>query len=444
MREHAMTPTIVDMKVIPVAGHNSMLLSLLGAYEPFFTRTIVILTDSTGNVGLGETQFSKTLTDALVSCTPLILGTHLGEYKNTLLRIGEFLPKPNRVRRMASIESHMDLSVQAAFEAPFLDLLGQYMSVPAAALLGAGMQRKHVPVQGYLFFIGDRNKTDLPYIGSSDENAWYRLRREAALTPDKLVAMAIAAREKYGFRDFKIKGGVLEGSQEIQAVWLLKAVFPDSRITLDPNACWSLDEAVSLCKGMGGILACCEDPCGAESGFSGREIMSEFRHITGMPTASNMIAQDWRQLWHTIALQSLDIPLADPQYWTMSGAVRAGQLCHNFGLMWGNNSTCNFDISLAMLVHTAAAIPGEINACDTQWIYHEGEERLTKQPLQITKGNIAVPDKPGLGIEPDYNRIEKAHELYLAQNPGRRNDSVAMQYLLPNWEFDPHCPCLVR
>ena len=219
--------------------------------------------------------------------------------------------------------------------------------------------------------------------------------------------------------------------------------FPKARITIDPNGAWSLEEAVRLCKDMHGILAYVEDPCGAEEGFSGREIMAEFRRATGLPTATNMIATDWRQMVHSIALQAVTIPLADPHFWTMQGSVRVGQTCNDFGLTWGSHSNNHFDISLAMLAHTAAAVPGEITAVDTHWIWQEGQ-RLTKEPLQIIGGEIAIPKKPGLGIEIDMEQVAKAHELYNSKCLGARDDAMGMQYLIPGWKFDNKRPCMIR
>ena len=205
-----------------------------------------------------------------------------------------------------------------------------------------------------------------------------------------------------------------------------------------------MKEAVALCKDMHGILTYCEDPCGAEGGFSGREVMSEFRRATGLPTATNMIATDWRQLGHSLEMQSVDIILADPHFWTMSGSVRVGQLCHDLGYMWGSHSNNHFDISLAMFSQTAAAVPGRLNAIDTHWIWQEGLERLTRKPLEIKDGWVEIPQKPGLGIEVDLERVKKAHELYLENCLGGRDDSVGMQYLIKHSKFDPKRPCLVR
>jgi glucarate dehydratase len=441
-----MVPKIKQMEVYPVAGKDSMLLNLSGAHAPYFTRNVVILIDSNGNVGLGEVPGGQMITATLEEARELVLNQSLGNYKNVLTQIrSRFANRDAAGRGEQTFDLRTMVHVVTALEAAFLDLLGKHLEVPVAALLGGGMQREAVKVLGYLFYIGDHNRSNLPYDAEPDAlNNWYKLRHEEALTPEAIVKLAEAAHAQYGFTDFKLKGGVLEGKEEIKAIKALKSRFPDARITLDPNGAWSLPEAIGLCRDMHGILTYCEDPCGAENGFSGREIMAEFRKATGLPTASNMIATDWRQMSHAIALQAVDIPLADPHFWTMSGSVRVGQMCNEFGLTWGSHSNNHFDISLAMFTHVAAAIPGRITAIDTHWIWQEGRERLTKAPLKIENGMIQVPQKPGLGIEADLDRIHRAHKLYRTACLGARDDSIAMQYLIPNWKFDKKRPCLVR
>jgi glucarate dehydratase len=171
--------------------------------------------------------------------------------------------------------------------------------------------------------------------------------------------------------------------------------------------------------------------------------MAEFRRATGLPTATNMIATDGRQLAHALALQSVDIPLADPHFWTMAGSVRVAQTCRDWGLTWGSHSNNHFDVSLAMYTHVGAAAPGKVTAIDTHWIWQDGQ-RLTKEPLRIEGGHVKVPERPGLGIELDMAEVDKAHQLYRQHGLGARDDAVAMQYLIPNWTFDPKRPCLVR
>jgi glucarate dehydratase len=331
-----------------------------------------------------------------------------------------------------------------AVESALLDLLGQHLQVPVAALLGDGQQRDKVDVLGYLFYVGDRSRTDLPYRSEPDHpDDWMRLRHETALTPEAVVRLAEASFARYGFRDFKLKGGVLRGEDEIEAIVALHERFPQARITLDPNGGWLLKDAIRLCRDRHAELAYAEDPCGAEGVFSGREVMAEFRRATGLRTATNMIATDWREMAHTLALQSVDIPLADPHFWTLQGSVRVAQLCQMWGLTWGSHSNNHFDVSLAMFTHVAAAAPGRVTAIDTHWIWQDGQ-RITTEPLTIQGGTITVPTAPGLGISLDMAEVEKAHQLYLQHGLGARDDAVAMQYLVPGWTFNPKMPALVR
>jgi len=313
-----------------------------------------------------------------------------------------------------------------------------------AALLGDGQQRDRVQVLGYLFYLGDREKTDLPYRSEPDaDNAWQRLRHEETLTPEAMVRLAEAAQARYGFEDFKLKGGVLSGEAEMEAIVALHERFPKARITLDPNGGWLLRDAIALCRDRHRELAYAEDPCGAEGVFSGREVLAEFRRATGLRTATNMVATDWREMAHAIQLQSVDIPLADPHFWTMQGSVRVAQACQTWGLTWGSHSNNHFDVSLAMFTHVAAAAPGQVTAIDTHWIWQEGQ-RLTREPLRIEGGQIQVPQRPGLGIDIDMDQVQAAHQLYLQHGLGARDDAVAMQYLMRGWKFDPKKPCLVR
>jgi len=440
-------PTIVEMEVFPVAGRDCMELNLSGAHAPYFTRNVVVLTDSDGRTGIGEVPGGQKITKALEDVRHLVLGTDIGNYKNTLKRINDWLSVniQNDERGQQTFDLRTGVHVVTAVETPLLDLLGQYLNVPMAALLGDGIQREKVAFLGYLFYLGDPKKTDLPYYTDPHNNcAWYRLRHQEALTVDSIVALAHAAYEKYGFQDFKLKGGVLPHYEELKAVQALKREFPNARITLDPNGAWTLKEALEIAPELKKVLAYCEDPCGAEGRFSGREIMAEFRQESGIPTATNMVDTDWREMRHCIALRAVDITLADPHFWTMSGSVRVGQMCNDFGLMWGCHSNNHFDISLAMMTQCAAAVPGKLNGIDTHWIWQEGLERLTKEPLQIIDGCIELPKRPGLGVELDRDQLLKANQVYLDNCLGGRDDSIAMQYLIPGWKFDPKRPCLVR
>jgi len=441
----APTPRITAMRVTPVAGHDSMLLNLSGAHGPFFTRNLLLLTDSAGRTGVGEVPGGEKIRQTLEDAQALVVGQPIGAHQRTLQVVQRaFADRDAGGRGLQTFDLRTTIHAVTAIESALLDLLGQHLEVPVAALLGEGQQRESVEMLGYLFYVGDHNKTDLPYRSEQDaDNEWFRLRHEPALTTQAIVHLAEAARERYGFNDFKLKGGVLRGEDEVDAMRALHERFPGARITLDPNGGWLLKDAVRLMRDMRGVVAYAEDPCGAEDGFSGREVMAEFRRATGLPTATNMVATDWRQLAHALALQSVDIPLADPHFWTMAGSVRVAQTCRDWGLTWGSHSNNHFDVSLAMFTHVGAAAPGKVTAIDTHWIWQDGQ-RLTKEPLRIVDGHVRVPRRPGLGIELDMAEVDKAHRLYLQHGLGARDDATAMQYLVPGWTFNPKRPALMR
>ncbi|MDB5593905.1 MAG: glucarate dehydratase [Hyphomicrobiales bacterium] len=449
------TPRIKSMRVAPVAGRDHMLLNLCGAHAPYFIRNIVVLEDETGRLGVGEVPGGEGIRKALERAVPILVGREIGHLNDILGDVRRSLSMGSSIVHQVTSSAEAEVlkqpheinlrvdNVITAVESALLDLLGKYLGLPVAALLGEGVQRTSVPVLAYLFYVGDRRKTDLPYdAGEGARESWARIRTEEALTADAILRQAEACVDRYGFRDFKLKGGVLDGELEMDAVTAIKKRFPEARVTLDPNGALSLDEAIAICRGRHDVLAYAEDPCGPEQGYSGREIMAEFRRATGLPVATNMIATDWRQLSHALRLDAIDIPLADPHFWTMQGSVRVAQTCRDNGLVWGSHSNNHFDISLAMFTHVAAAAPGRITAIDTHWIWQEGAERLTRAPFEIRNGEIALPDAHGLGVELDLDRLEAACALYEKVGTGARDDAMAMRTLVPDWRYDPKRPSL--
>ena len=288
------TPVVRTLRAIPVAGRDGMLLNLSGAHAPFFTRNLLVLTDSAGRTGIGEVPGGEKIRQTLEDAAALVVGQPLGQVQAVLRTVRErFAERDAGGRGLQTFDLRTTIHAVTAIESALLDLLGQHLGVPVAALLGEGQQRSSVEMLGYLFFVGDRTKTDLPYASEPGaDDAWCRLRHDAALTPEAVVRLAEAAQARYGFNDFKLKGGVLAGDAEVDAVTALHERFPQARVTLDPNGGWRLKDAIRLGQRMRGIVAYAEDPCGAEDGFSGREVMAEFRRATGLPTATNMIATD--------------------------------------------------------------------------------------------------------------------------------------------------------
>lgn len=443
------TPIVTDMQVIPAAGYDSMLMTLSGAHAPFFTRNLVIIKDSSGHTGIGEIHGGDYTCESLKNCIPLVEGKPIGTYRtilNTIHKASGRSEEDNGEGIQGLDISKLKFVVKAewAIECALLDLMGQYLNLPMCELLGEGKQRDKIETLGYLFYVSDKDKTDLPYLDESySDDSWFRMRRREMMTPGQIVEQACVLQEKYGFRNFKLKGGVLTGREEMEAVCALKQKFPDGRITIDPNGAWSLEEAVRLCRPMEGILTYIEDPCGPEEGFSGREIMAEFKTAVNLPVATNMIATNWRQFYHAAALKSVDIVLADPHFWGMEGSVRMSQILNDWGLTWGSHSNNHFDITLAAFAQVAAAAPGHPTALDTHWIWQDGQDLLFDAP-KIKNGYLEVSRKPGLGVTLNMERVEEANRLYNQLPAHDRDDTASMQYLIPGWKFNAKQPCLVR
>jgi glucarate dehydratase len=201
------TPIVTEMRVVPIAGHDSMLLNLSGAHGPFFTRNLVILKDSDGNTGVGEVPGGAAIQTTLEDARPLVEGRGIGAYNAVLADIRRtFADRDSGGRGAQTFDLRITVHAVTAVESAMLDLLGQHLGVSVAALLGDGQQRDRVQALGYLFFVGDRNRTDLDYRSPADEDSgaddWLRIRHEEAMTPEGVVRLAEAARERYGFRDF--------------------------------------------------------------------------------------------------------------------------------------------------------------------------------------------------------------------------------------------------
>jgi len=451
MSEYGSTPIVKSMKVVPVAGYDSMLMTLSGAHAPFFTRNIVILEDSAGHQGIGEIHGGDYTCEALRACESLVVGQPVGKYRGILDSIHKHTKraKEDDGEGIQSLDiSKLKFVVKAewAIECALLDLLGQALGLQMCDLLGDGKQRDKVETLGYLFYVSDKEKAagKLNYLDeSSSSDSWFKMRRKEMLTPEAIVEQAQCLHEKYGFKNFKLKGGVLAGSEEMKAVCALKKAFPNGRINIDPNGAWSLAEAIELCKPLENVLTYIEDPCGPEAGYSSREIMAEFKNAVKLPVATNMIATDWRQFYHSAALKSVDIVLADPHFWGFGGSIRIAQLLNDWGLTWGSHSNNHFDITLAAFAQVGAAAPGKPTALDTHWIWQDGQNLLDDAP-RIIDGYLEVPEKPGLGVKLNMKKLEEANALYNKLPTHDRNDAEAMQFLIPNWKFDSKKPCLVR
>ncbi|MFT9248419.1 enolase C-terminal domain-like protein [Lentilactobacillus hilgardii] len=445
------SPTIEKFEVIPVAGYDSMLLTLSGAHAPLFTRNIVILTDSNGREGIGEIHGGEQIRKSLVKVQSLVVGQKLVNYRNIMNTIREASKTYHGNNDGEGIQelniSNLQYVVhfEIAIECALLDLYGQWVGLPMCDIIGSGRKRDSVEMLGYLFYVGNASKAPgNQYITENDlGDKWGEIRRREILTPEGIVNEASVLKEKYGFRSFKLKGGVLSGEKEMAAIDALHEMFPECHINIDPNGAWSLDQAIQLVNHHQQSLSYVEDPCGAESGFSGREILSFFKNQTNVPVATNMVATDWRQFYPATLLKAVDIVLADPHFWGIEGALRMSEILQSQMLSWGSHSNNHFDITLALFAQVGAAASGTVMPLDTHWIWQDGQN-LCGDALQIKNGQIKIPGKPGLGIHADRNRLNEAHALYCQMKSHDRNDALFMKYLVPGWTFNPKKPALVH
>ena len=442
------TPRIAKYSVYPVAGRDSMELNLSGAHAPYFTRNILVLEDTQGNVGLGEVPGGERIT-----ANPA--GVRAARPRRQPRRLPrDPQPDPHRVRRprrrrprSADLRpEYDDPRPSPPSSRPSSICWASTSSVPVAALLGGdGQQRESVRMLGYLFYIGDRNKTDLDYLG--DERPGDRLvpaPPRAGADARVIVRLAeAAARASTASRTSSSRAASSTAPRKSRRSPRSSRVFPMPASRSTRMAPGHSRGGVPV-RDLHGVLAYAEDPCGAEHGFSGREIMAEFRKATGLPTATNMVATDWRQLGHAIKLRSVDIPLADPHFWTHAGLGPGRPALPENGLTWGSHSNNHFDISLAMFTQVGAAAPGDT----PRWTRIGSGRRETSASQESRCGSRTArsgfPTSRALASRSTWTSSKPPMSSTSRQGLGGRDDAAAMQYLIPGWTFDNKTPCLVR
>ena len=164
--------------------------------------------------------------------------------------------------------------------------------------------------------------------------------------------------------------------------------------------------------------------------------MAEFRRATGIPTATNMVATDWRQMHHSLLLRCGRHPARRSALLDDAGLGAGRAALSTNWASRGARTRTTTSTSRSRCSRTAPPRrPGRITAIDTHWIWQEGRERLTREPLRIVGGEVAVPDRPGLGVDIDMAQVEQAHELYKKVGGTARDDAIGMRYLVPGLEI---------
>ena len=419
---------IVQMQVTPIAISDPPLLNAAGLHAPFALRTIVEITTDNGLYGLGEVPGGVHITTALEQAREIVIGQSpfaLNALKQALwLRFGNDQPG---TRGQSPWDKRVYIHVLSAIEVACFDLIGKATGRPVVDLLG-GKTRDTVEFSAYLFYKYEGAGGKLGFAIDDSAQGWAAARQAEALDAEGIVKQATAMCDAYGFKSIKLKGGVLPPEQEVEAMFALREAFPNTPLRLDPNAIWSLETAIKWGKILEGILEYYEDP------VRGQKAMSQLRQSVKLPLATNMCTTSFDHLPNSISLGSEDIILSDHHFWGgLRATIELARICHVFGRGLSMHSNSHIGVSLAAMVHVAAATPNLSYACDTHypWQY----EDIITEPLLFEDGAITVPDKPGLGVELNREMLAQLHEQYLESGLKERNDELAMQVKQPGWAF---------
>ena len=412
---------ITGARITPIAFADPPLLNTVGVHQPFALRAIIQLDTDAGLVGLGETYADTAHLERLTAATDAIVGQDVFALNTIRSLISDRLggdqgagTQGSGLAGMITSSSTVD-RVFSPFEVACLDVQGHAAGRPVSDLLG-GAVRDTVPFSAYLFYKWAAHPGGEP-------DSW-----GAALDPDAIVAQARRIIDEYGFTAIKLKGGVFPPEEEMAAIEALRAAFPDHPLRLDPNAAWTPQTSIKVASGLAGVVEYLEDPTPDLDG------MAEVARQAPMPLATNMCVVAFNQLAPAVAKQSVAVVLSDHHYW---GGLQRSRLlagiCDNFGLGLSMHSNSHLGISLAAMVHLAAATPNLTYACDTHWPW-KTEEVVKPGTIEFVDGSVPVPTTAGLGVQIDEEQLGVLHEQYLRCGIRDRDDTGYMRTIDPTYE----------
>jgi glucarate dehydratase len=406
---------ITNVTITPVAFADPPLLNSVGVHEPFALRAVIEVATDAGLEGLGETYADEQHLAALHAAARAIVGVDVYHTEEMYRRVLGIAPPDTTIASGLIGHSAAADRVFSPFEVACLDIQGKAAGRPVADLLG-GAVRDEVPFSAYLFYKWAAHP-------GVDPDEWGE-----ALNPDGIVAQAKRMIDEYGFTAIKLKGGVFPPAQEIEAIRALRAAFPDHPLRLDPNAAWTPYTSLKVARELDGVLEYLEDPT---PGIDG---MAEVAREASMPLATNMCVVAFAHVPPAVRQDAVQVILSDHHYW---GGLRRSQvlagICETFGLGLSMHSNSHLGISLAAMVHLAAAVPNLTYACDTHWPW-KTEDIVAGNPFTFSGGALRVPDGPGLGVSLDREALARLHEQYLACGLRNRDDTGYMQRIDPGYE----------
>jgi glucarate dehydratase len=377
---------IIDVRATPVYVPMHHPLRWSFGVEPGMTRTIVELVTDEGIVGLGESNGGAELAAAVLEARPLYIGLDPFEASRISKRFAIYRITSEQMARAALFKL-----AGAAIEMACWDIVGKALSKRCGDLWG-GIEKEEVEFAAYVFY---RYRTLDDEGGFSD--------------PQYVAELALKLCETHGFRDVKLKNGVLDPSQEIDTVKRIREIGGDRvrNIRIDPNQAWSVETSIRTLRAFDQYdIEFCEDPTW------GIEGMGLVRKDTRIPLATNMCCIGFEQIPLVVRARALDIILGDMHFWGgPTPLLQLAKVCETFNLGLSLHSDRELGISTAAFVHLAAAQPMDSHAIDSHLPEQAGDVITT--PFKFENGCLKVPTGPGLGVELDTEQLERHHRLYL-------------------------------
>lgn len=423
-------PKIKHFNITPIAIVDPPLLNAAGLHAPYALRTIVELVTDDGISGISEIPGTAAIDIALELSKPLIIGQdpfQLNNIKDVL--VAHFGVDKAADRGLAPWDQRKLVHIFSAIEVACSDIIGKVINRPVVDLLG-GKRRDSVPFSAYLFYKYEGTGGKLAFGTDPKATGWAAARQASALTPQEIVTQAKAMCQAFGFQSLKLKGGVFEPRQEVDAVLALREAFGDDvPIRIDPNALWTVETAIKYGREMEGVIEYFEDP------VRGQENMAMVRQAINIPFATNMCTTSFEDIPRSIQLGAEDIILSDHHFWGgLQASMTLAGICQTFGRDLSMHSNSHLGISLAAMVHLGAAIPNLRYALDTHYPW-QSDEIITAGRIHFEDGQVAVSNEPGLGVELDKNALAELHQNYLDCGLTKRDDEIEMQKVNPGWQF---------
>jgi glucarate dehydratase len=409
---------VTDVVVTPIAFPDPPLLNASGVHQPWALRTIVEVRCGDRLVGLGETYGDAPHLAVMRRAAEAVVGADPFDLADLLRRVAGAvgnadIPDLHGLTGGSTPDKSL-LRVYSPFEVACLDLQGQLIGRPLYALLG-GRARESVPFSAYLFYKWAAHP-------GADADEWGE-----AVDPAGIVAQARRMIDKYGFRSIKLKGGVFEPSQEIEAIRALRDQFPGYPLRLDPNAAWTPATSIKVARETEGLLEYLEDPTPTIEG------MAAVAREAPMPLATNMCVISFSDVKPGFEQRAVGVVLSDHHYW---GGLRASQrlagICQTWNVGLSMHSNSHLGISLAAMAHLGIATPNLTYAADTHTPWQLGVD-VVERPLSFVDGAVTPHDAPGLGVTLDRDALARMHEDYVRCGIRERDDVGYMKQFRPDF-----------